>query len=153
MTAAAPMVTQTNVTSSFGAWTIAAGSDGRLVATARLANPGGPLRELRIECRTGGRLEYVPVTADGTRVQSIWLNSGIDDTQSQLQATSGRFSGAAAAELSKQFLAAEADAKRNGAAGEWAFEITVNDSNSSGSNIQAAGFSRMRAHMLANCKS
>ena len=50
------------------------------------AGEEGTLRELRLECVPGGRLEYVPVATNGAPVSSLWV-SGKDDTGARHHST------------------------------------------------------------------
>src|SRR5262249_55774163 len=135
---------------TFGSWQVASGQNGRPVATSAAVGVESSLRELRIECVPGGRLEYVPVPAKSGTINSMWID-GADDTQSELQLANGRATGRTAALLSKEFMTMEGNARKDGAQ-NWGMRFVVNDPNGMESSIGGNGFSQMRAHMLANCK-
>lgn len=135
----------------YGAWYAGTDLEGRVFATTGPANGSDTaLSELRLEC-VSGRLEYVAVPAKNEQVRSFFVD-GVDDMQNQLPLVGGRVTGKAAAQLSKEFLTAEANARKDGAQNEWTMGITINDANREPSRMNGAGFSQMRAYLLANCK-
>jgi hypothetical protein len=137
----------------FGAWSITADPSGRPVAASPSVNaPDVTVRRLQLECAVGGRLEYVPISAKATALNSLWV-SGMDDAQSELPVVNGRLSGKSAAWLSQAFLKAEASAAKSGQA-KWGLSVVADNPNIVAvTDVDGAGFSQMRSYMLAHCKS
>lgn len=144
--AAAPDVS--SPPSQIGAWRVIVENE-RPVAMARsLRSEGDHIEGIRLEC-AAGRLEYVPV-ALRTQIKTLWVH-GPDDMQFTLPLTNGRVSGADNVALSKEFLEAEAAYARTGTK-EWSIGMSIDGENEGLQAIAMTGFSRMRGHMLANCK-
>jgi hypothetical protein len=137
------------VTERFDAWNVGKNAEGRPIAAAG-ADLGFDLRQLRLECVAGGRLEYIPIAADGQPVRSMWIDAD-SDTVGEMQLQNGRLSGKRASDLSQAFLRAEKEATANNAK-EWAMLLVINDQGRAAAPLYSQGFAQMRAHMLANCK-
>lgn len=136
--------------SQIGMWKIAAAGDGRpLASVAGEPMPGG-IREIRIECRPGGRLEYVPVSTGGEPVRALWF-VGTDDREFAVPLSNGHVAGSNAAALSRELLALEKLMLGKGSR-QWSAAFILNDENHDRSEINFTGFSKMRAHMLASCR-
>lgn len=147
-----PAAVGTPQAQKFGFWQTSVNADGRPAATSNAANSAdASIRQLRLECVAGGKLEYVAVPAKAETIQALWVD-GVDDMQNELPLVNGRVTGKAAAQLSKEFLTAEANARKDGAQNEWTMGITANDANREASRINGAGFSQARSYLLANCK-
>lgn len=134
-----------------GKWRIAV-LNGRLTAIANVdKSDGDQLAGLWLQCVPGGRLEYVPIALKlNSRLQSLWVNKAGDVHQMRL--VNERAAGASAVTLSKTFLAEEAVATRQGGGDSWTMEMSIHGENGPMSMVNMAGFSKMRAYMLANCK-
>lgn len=136
--------------SQIGTWRIAAAGDGRpLASVAGEPMPGG-IREMRIECRPGGRLEYVPVSTGGEPIRALWF-VGTDDREFAVPLSNGHVAGSNAAALSRELLALEKLMLGKGSR-QWSAAFILNDENHDRSEINFTGFSKMRAHMLASCR-
>jgi len=131
----------------FGAWKVTV-EDGKPVGVAKnLKADSADIQGIRLEC-AAGRLEYVPVSRRALP-KTLWV-SGMDDIHYTIALTSGRVTGADNVALSKEFLASEANAKRNGQK-DWAIGMSLEGED----DVQAiamGGFSQMRSYMLANCR-
>jgi hypothetical protein len=128
-----------------GDWHLGSTPDGRPFASSTTAEGSGrALKELRLECVPGGRLEYVPVTSTGAPVQALWF----EGSNTAIVVSNGRVVGPAAVQLSKEFLAEGAGRAPDD---EW-FVALVVDEPSLGSKVRGRGFAETRKYLLANCK-
>lgn len=143
-TAPATAASQANM-APIGDWHLGSTPGGRPFAASTTAEGSGrALKELRLECVPGGRLEYVPVTSSGAPVQALWF----EGSNTPIAVSKGRVVGPAAVQLSKEFLAEEEGRAPDD---EWFVALVVN-APSLGSKVRGRGFAETRKYLLANCK-
>jgi hypothetical protein len=138
-----------------GNWQIGSTPDGRPYAIAEtVEGDGGRIKALRLECVAGGQLEYLPVTTHGAPVHAILLDVDMENTANavELKAVNGRIAGPSAVRLSKEFLTAEAEARKQDPTEDWAISLILNDPMYAGDMINGRGFSEMRQSLLQHCK-
>ncbi len=136
------------VVTHIGTWWIVE-RNGRLTASTRLIKSElDHIAGLHLECVPGGRLEYVPVALVLNRtMRAIW----VDDTGDvfTVRLNNQRASGRAAADLSQLLLKTEKWSQGQ----PWTVQMSTNSETGPFSDMPMHGFGRMRAYMLANCKS
>jgi hypothetical protein len=135
-----------------GDWRIVQ-DNGRPMAIAKADKiDGDHLAGLHLVCVPGGRLEYVTSALKLFEpMRALWINRAGDVYRITL--TNAHARGADAVAISKHLLAEEEGNKGNPDGDKLLVQMSVDSDNGPMSNIQMTGFSKMRAYMLANCKS